>query len=316
MRITIANLIIGFTFFYHKDMQLLPQSLTAIRVFDAAARHLSCSRAAEELCLTQSAVSKQIQALEEHLGLPLFNRVHYGLELTEAGRLYWESVRPALQMLAEGTARVRSLESDDHTLRLGLPPTLGQKWLIPRLAEFNRAYPDIQIQFVPRLPADSPGYATATEIRFGRGDWSGMQAHYLLGRELYALCSPALLQQQPVTSPADLLQHRLMEHMQLPDVWTRWFAERGLTGYDPSRTQKYEQFNVMIPALVAGLGVGIMPRFLVTDELRRRKLVLVDREVMRSDYGYYLVHPKGRKATAALRSFSAWLLAAAAATKT
>ncbi|HEY8608609.1 MAG TPA: LysR substrate-binding domain-containing protein [Noviherbaspirillum sp.] len=295
-------------------MQLLPQSLTAIRVFDAAARHLSCSRAAEELFLTQSAVSKQIQSLEEHLGAPLFSRVHHGLELTEAGRLYWEAVRPALLMLAEATARVRVLQADDSTISLGVPPTLGQKWLIPRLARFNETNPDILVQFMPRLPHESQSSVLTAEIRFGRGSWPGMDSHYLLGQELYPMCSPALLKQKPVSCNADLLRHRLMEHIQLPTVWERWFDKHEVVGYDPRRTQKYEQFTLMIPALTAGLGVGIMPRFLVEEELRRRKLVLVSKEAMKSEYGYYLVHPKDRRNGRALACFTRWILEEAAAT--
>lgn len=297
-------------------MQLFPQSLTAIRVFDAAARHLSCSRAAEELCLTQSAVSKQIHALEEHLGQALFNRVHHGLELTLAGQIYWDAVRPALSLLAEGTARIRSLHADETTISLGVPGAIGQKWLIPRLAGFKRRHPDLEVQFTPRLPHDTRSAALTAEIRFGRGKWPGVHAHYLLGRKLYPVASPALLKQLPVKQPRDLLAHRLLEHIELPNTWERWFAGRRVSGYDARGTQKYEQFTLMIPALTAGLGVGILPRFLVEEELRRRKLVLVEKEALHSDYGYYLVHGKDRRPSAALESFIQWLLEEAAHTAT
>jgi LysR family glycine cleavage system transcriptional activator len=289
-------------------MQLLPHSLTAIRVFDATARHLSCSRAADELFLTQSAVSKQLQSLEEYLGVPLFIRVHQGLELSDAGKVYWETVRPALLRLADATAKVRSLQGDDATITLGVPPTLGQKWLIPRLAEFNNAHPGILVQFMPRLASDSISASLNAEIRFGRGNWPSMHAHYLLGRELYPICSPALIRQQPVKTPADLLKHRFMEHIQLPHMWERWFSEHGVSGYDARRTQRYEQFSVMIPAMIAGLGVNIMPRFLIEDELRRRKLTLVFEDALKSDDGYHLVYAKDRKPSAALERFTQWLL--------
>ncbi|GIZ51765.1 LysR family transcriptional regulator [Noviherbaspirillum aridicola] len=280
-------------------------------MFDAAARHLSCSRAAEELCLTQSAVSKQIHALEEHLGLPLFNRVHHGLELTLAGQIYWDAVKPALALLAEGTTRIRALRADDRVIHLGLPAAVGQKWLIPRLAGFNRRHPDINVEFTPRLTHDAKSGALTAEIRFGRGKWPGVRAHYLLGRELYAVGSPALLKQMPVEQPADVLRHRLLEHIELPNIWERWFAGHGVAGYDARLIQKYEQYTLMIPALTAGLGVGILPRFLVEEELRRRKLVLLEKEALRSDYGYYLVHAKDRKASDALEHFTRWLLAEA-----
>lgn len=296
-------------------MQLLPLSLTAIRVFDAAARHLSCSRASQELFLTQSAVSKQIQSLEQYLDVALFRRVHHGLELTEAGRLYWEMVRPALSMLADATATVRMLRTDDTTLSLGIPSTLGQKWLIPRLAGFHESHPGIRVQFVPRMPQAAQSALPGAEIRFGHGAWPGMRAHYLIGRELYPVCSPVLLRQRPVSSAADLLQHQLIDHVQLPDAWKLWFAEYGVAGYDGRRAQKYEQFALMIEALVAGLGVGIMPRFLIEEELRRKKLVLVVKQPWTSNAGYYLVHPKGRKPGPALECFTRWLLQQAAGTR-
>lgn len=293
-------------------MQLLPHSLTSIRVFDAAARHLSCSRAAEELFLTQSAVSKQLQSLEEHLGVDLFHRVHHGLELTEAGIVYWNAVRPALTILAQATTAVRHLREDDGIVHLGMPPTLGQKWLIPRLRQFNNANPDIVVHFTPRHAQETSSTALNAEIRFGRGSWPGMRAHYLFGRELYPICSPELLEQQPIHVDADVLRHRLMEHIQLPYVWDRWLAERSVTGYDARQTQKYEQFSLMIPAVVAGLGIGFMPRFLVEEELRSQKLVLMSDAYLESDYSYYLVSSKDRKTGRALERFSEWLLAEAA----
>lgn len=297
-------------------MGLLPQSLTAIRVFDAAARHRSCSRAAHELCLTQSAVSKQIQALEAHLGLPLFHRLHHGLELTAAGQIYWDAIEPALQQLAQATNRVRALLADETTINLGVPPTLGQKWLIPRLAGFARAHPEITVQFMPRLPQAGHLSTLHAEIRFGRCSWPGVHAHYLVGRELYPVCGPALLARQPVRTPADLVRHRLLEHMELPNVWERWFAGRGTAGYDARRVQKHEQFSLMISALNAGLGVGILPRFLVEEELRQRMLVMVDDRAMKSDHAYYLVHAKDRQTGGALACFIRWILDEAARTPT
>ena len=295
-------------------MQLLPHSLTAIRVFDAAARHLSCSRAADELCLTQSAVSKQLQSLEEYLDVALFTRVHQGLVLTEAGRLYWEAVRPALTMLAEATVKVRSLATDNATISLGVPATLGQKWLIPRLANFNSKHPGILVELTPRLASDSMSTVLTAEIRFGRGNWPGMNTHYLMGQELYLFCSPGLLKRQPVKNAADLLKLRLMEHIQLPQMWERWFSTHAVSGYDPRHTQRYEQFSVMIPALIAGLGVGMVPRFLVEDELRTRKLAMVFKQPLIADHGYYLVYPKERKPSPALERFVHWLLEVTAET--
>ena len=289
-------------------MQLLPPSLTSIRVFDAVARHLSCSRAAEELFLTQSAVSKQLHGLEEFLGVPMFVRLHQGLAITEAGQAYWETIRPALVMLADATAKVRTFQADNKALSLGIPPTLGQKWLIPRLADFKEKFPAVDILFAPRLASESTSSTLSAEIKFGRGTWPGMSAHYLLGRDLYPICSTALLKRSPIKSSADLLKQSLMEHIQLPQAWEQWFAMTKVSGYDARKAQRYEQFSVMIPALLAGLGVAIMPRFLVEEELRKKKLSVLFKQSLKSEYGYYLVYPKGRKPTIALKQFTEWLV--------
>jgi LysR family glycine cleavage system transcriptional activator len=293
------------------DMQLLPASLTAIRVFDAVARHLSCSRAADELFLTQSAVSKQLHGLEEYLGVPLFVRLHQGLAMTEAGKVYWEAIRPALVMLTEATAKVRSLQDDNKILNLGIPPTLGQKWLIPRLVDFAEKFPEIIIQFAPRLGHESMSTSMNAEIRFGRGTWPGMSALYLMGRELYPTCSPGLAKRILVNSSEDLLKHNLMEHIQLPQAWDAWFAAENTAGYDARKAHRYEQFSVMIPALIAGLGVGLMPRFLIEEELRKKKLMLLFKHSVTTDFGYYLASPKGRNHSDALEKFSNWLIAEA-----
>ena len=289
-------------------MHLLPQSLTSIRVFDAVARHLSCSRAAEELFLTQSAVSKQLHALEEYLGVPLFVRLHQGLAITDAGRTYWEAIRPALVILADATAQIRASQTDNTTLSLGIPPTLGQKWLIPRLMDFKEKFPSIDVLFAPRLANESTSHTLSAEIKFGKGAWPGMWSHYLLGRELYPIGSAALLKRSPVKTGADLLKHSLMEHIQLPHAWDQWFSAQKINGYDPRRAQRYEQFSVMIPALLAGLGVAIMPRFLVEEELRKKKLALLFKQPFKSEYGYHLVYPKGRKPSIALKHFTEWLV--------
>lgn len=289
-------------------MNLLPPSLTSVRVFDAVARHLSCSRAAEELFLTQSAVSKQLHALEEYLCVPLFVRLHQGLAITEAGQAYWEAIRPALVMLADATAKIRAFQTDNATLSLGIPPTLGQKWLIPRLMDFKEKFPSVDILFAPRLANESTSNTLSAEIKFGRGNWPGMWSHYLLGHELYPICSTALLKRMPIKSSADLLKHSLMEHIQLPQAWEQWFSATKVSGYDARRAQRYEQFSVMIPALVAGLGVAIMPRFLVEEELKKKKLTVLFKQSIKSEYGYHLVYPKGRKPSIALKHFTEWLL--------
>ena len=289
-------------------MNPLPHSLTSVRVFDAVARNLSCSRAAEELFITQSAVSKQLKTLEEYFGVPLFARLHQGLAITEAGQCYWDAIRPALEILREATIKMRSFQPDSTSLSLGVPATLGQKWIIPRLTDFKEKFPWIDIHLTPRSVNESQPTAMDAEIRYGRGTWPGMTSYYLLGRVLYPICSIAESKRISFSSNADMLKHTLIEHIQLPHAWEKWFASENITGFDSRKTQKYEQFSIIIPALLADLGVALMPRFLVEEELKKKKLTVISKHAIESDSGYYLVYPKGRKLSPTLTHFTEWLL--------
>lgn len=289
-------------------MQLFPHSLTAIRAFNAAAKHLSCSRAAEELFLTQSAVSKNLQSLEEYLGVKLFTRVHQGLVLTEAGATYWEAIKPVLSMLADATEKARMLDPDQAAIHLGVQATFGEKWLMHRIGEFTQRYPDVVVQFAPRPGATSGRTAFSAEIRAGRGPWDGMHAHYLMGQELFLVCSPELASGMQERAAAELLKCRLLEHVQLPQMWDRWFSTQQVRGYDGRKTQQFEQFSVMISALLAGLGIALMPRCLIEEELRDATLTLLFDQPMKTEYGYYFVYPRDQYPSIALERFSDWLL--------
>lgn len=296
-------------------MQLLPHSLTAIRVFDAVARHASCSRAADELFLTQSAVSKQLQSLEDYLGVKLFTRMHQGVALTDPGAEYWRAVKPALTILADATVRARMQKNDDATIHLGLPATFGQKWLIQRVAEFTRLHPDITVQFAPKQTTASAPAAFSAEIRAGRGVWEGMHSHYLMGRELFAVCSPAVASAIDTRTAEQLLKYRLLEHVRFPQMWDRWFAARRVSAYEGRNAQRYEQFSVMISALSAGMGIGLMPRCLIEQELAEGTLTALFEEPLKTEYGYYLTYRKDQYPSAALKRFSEWLLQLCAASE-
>jgi LysR family glycine cleavage system transcriptional activator len=290
-------------------VQLLPQSLTTVRVFDAAASHLSCSRAAEELFLTQSAVSKHLQSLEGHLGVKLFKRVHQGLALTEAGTTYWEAIKPVLSMLASATEKARMVGPDQSTIHIGVPNTFAEKWLMRRIADFSQRHPDIDVQFAPRQGATSEQTAFSAEIRSGRGSWDGMHAHYLMGQEFFPVCSPDYIRNTKLGSPAKLARLRLLEHARLPHLWDQWFSARQVRGYDSRKTQQYERFAVMISALQAGLGVALVPRCLIEADLENQVLTIPFDQSLKTEFGYYLVYPKDRYPSAALTRFSEWLLA-------
>jgi DNA-binding transcriptional LysR family regulator len=290
-------------------MQLLPHSLIAVRVFNAAAKHLSCSRAAEELCLSQSAISKHLQTLEEFLGVRLFKRVRQGLVLTNAGTVYWQAIKPALLMLGEATTKVRMLEAEHSlSLHLRVSETFGEKWLMPRLPDFTQRYPEIAVRFAPRSDEGFDHKPFSAEIRGGRGSWDGMQAHYLIGRDMVIVCSAAITRGTQRWSAAELLKFRLLEHVRLARIWEHWFAANKVTGYDSGNTQQFEQFSVLISALRASLGIACLPRCLIEEELRTGTLIQLFDMPSVTGFSYYLVYPKERYKSIALKRFSAWLL--------
>lgn len=294
-------------------MQLLPHSLTAVRSFNAAAKHLSCSRAAEELSLSPGAVSKHVLSLEEYLGVKLFRRVHQGLVLTSAGTTYWESIKPALSMLEEATSRARMLAFEQSTdLHLKVPNTFGEKWLMPRLPAFTRLQPDIHVQFAPSATSTIGQATFSAEIRAGRGAWDGMHAHYLTGRNVVLVCSASLAGRMQDWSASELLKGRLLEHVRHPNLWSKWLSIQRVDTCGARITQKYEQYSVMISALRASLGIGFVPRCLIDEELQAGKLTQLSGPPVATGVGYYLVYPKERSRMSALMRFRDWLAAEAA----
>ena len=206
----------------------IPSTL-ALRMFEVVARYRSCTHAAEELCLTPGAVSKQLQALEETLGVELFTRGQHGLNLTSAGQLYLECVRPVLAKLAEAGERLAEYQWHTRNLHLRVPPAFADRWLLPRFSEYSDANPDQRVHIDASAMRDENLLFTYDlYVRFGKGPWHGCVADYLCGRQLIIVASPALLRRQPgVHAPADLLRFALFEHSWLPLGWARAFEDLG-----------------------------------------------------------------------------------------
>ena len=300
-------------------MTRVPTSVTSLKVFEAAARYLNFSRAAEELCLTQSAVSKQIHALEEQLGTVLFLRVPQGLVLTDAGRYYADAVRPILEQLVFITSRVRDFSNNPDVLNLGVSVTLAQKWLVPRFPSFAKANPTVRINIMPRMQGQRDILHLDAEIRSGEEPfWGGLVSDYVIGREYVVTCAPSLSAQLLSRSPAEVIKQTLMEHAQIPTAWSDWAKavdlKETLADQLLVAASRYEAYSVMIPAIVAGMGFGIVPLFLVLDELRRGELVIpVAQSLMRK--GYSLIYREEKRNLPVLDAFRTWLLAEAQKTE-
>lgn len=289
--------------------RLLP-SMSALTAFEAAARTGSFTVAARELSLTQGAVSRQVKALEEQLGCPLFVRQGLRVTLTPAGAAYAEEVRGALHRLRSASLRVIGAPRGG-VLKLAILPTFGTRWLVPRLPAFQRANPEIIIHFSTRLvPFDFGVEDLDAAIHFGDDDWPGAVCDRLMDEEVLPVCAPAFLAAHPVAEAADLAALPLLHTTTRPDAWPEWFAAQGI---DPVEGpgMHFEQFATTAQAAAAGLGVAMLPTLLVEAELGRGDLVPALARPHRGARAYYLVHPGGRGAYPPFAAFRRWLLAEA-----
>lgn len=271
-------------------------SISALRAFLEVARFQSFTRAAETLCLTQSAVSKQVQMLEQHLGFALFHRTRGALTLTAAGAAYLSHAAEALATLAEGQALAQELvgETDSEwAVEMSASPAFAAHWLVSRLPRFLAAHPATRLSLRPRLPDFAPvSERFDIEIRLGAGRWPNARATYLLGREMALVASPALLNGRRIGRAKDLAGLPLLQRAQRGYDWREWSAS-ALPGFDSTRAKGllFEGFSVLIPAVIAGCGLAICPLALVLEPLRRGLLVRPLAESIQSRHAFYAVVP-------------------------
>jgi LysR family glycine cleavage system transcriptional activator len=286
--------------------------LNGLRTFEAAARHLSFTRAAAELHVTQAAVSHQIRALEERLGVKLFQRRGRGLVLTEAAQTYLGEIRGAFERIGEATRRLQARDALG-TLTASVLPSFTAKWLLPRLGRFRAAHPEIDL----RLSSSEEMVDFARDdfdlaIRTGRGRWPGLRADLVLTEELFVVCSPKLVERQKLDRPEDLRQHTLL-HDEPRDRWAVWLKRVGIDDIDPWRGPGFSQSNLVIEAAVEGQGVALVGGTLAAEDLRAGRLVRPLAASSPTDYSYWLVCPEATAERPKVAAFRAWLLAEAAA---
>jgi len=290
--------------------RILP-SLTALQFFDAAVRHMSFTRAAHELNVTQSAVSRQIRQLEDYIGRPLFQRIKQRLILTEAGEAYSVAVRELLDQAEAATLQVMAYGSGGGMLTVALLPTFGSRWLVPRLSDFSSKHPDIQLNLVTQVrPFEFAGSEIDAAIHFGTPDWPGAVCHRLMGEVVVPVAAPSLVGGRTRTMrPKDVGRYTLLQHATRPEAWQEWLRACGVGGVDGHVGPRFEQFHMVIQAAIAGLGLALLPRFLIQDELTSGRLVVaVDHPVESGDHAYYLVHPARKTDLRRVVLFREWLL--------
>lgn len=287
-------------------------STAALVAFESAARHQSFTKAADELALTQSSVCRQIAGLEEFLGIELFRRSRRGVKLTEAGLAYSRKVATQLDAVERDTLAAMG-QQGAQGLELAVVPTFATQWLVPRLKEFQRLHPEVTVHLTnrtrPFLFADT-GFDAA--IYFGDGDWSGTEAHYLMPEEPLPVCSPELLSERTQFAAAELANLPLLQQSTRPYAWRQWFAAQGLNVPRDMSGPRYELFSMLAQAAMHGMGVALIPPFLIQRELDAGLLVPAHpAALLSSDRAYRLMIPERKVESAALRAFRDWLLQAA-----
>lgn len=288
--------------------------LNALRAFEAAARHHSFTRAAEELHVTQAAISHQVKQLEEWLGLKLFERYGHWLTATAAGKAYAPELSRLLDALATATERLAGDNTLAGPLRITALPSFVARWLVPHLGRFRALYPGVELH----VTSDVATHDFAREqfdlaIRLGLGRWPGLQADLISRERLSPVCSPALLEHAPLRTTADLQTHTLL-HDQPGDLWPRWLslagANRSLTASTATGTgTKFNDSALVLQAAVEGHGVALGRVFLASADIAAGRLVKPFALDLPNDYSYWLAYPKATASQPRLAAFRDWLLA-------
>lgn len=290
-------------------------SLAALRTFEAAARHLSFTKAAAELHLTQSAVSRQIRVMEDYLGVMLFERVKQRLVLTKAGSTYVAEIRSALEQMQTATVNLLANRGVGGILTLATPPAFCVKWLIPRLDRFSATYPEVLVSLATRAkPFDFEAEKIDAAIYFGRRDWPGVMSDRLVGEDLVLVCSPAYRASAPrLKQPADLAAHTLLQQIHRPNWWSDWLTAKQASTANAWAGPRFEHFYMIMQAAVAGLGVALLPRLLVKEDVGARRLLVPFESPFAGEDAYCLVYPAGKRSDPKLELLRRWLLEEAAA---
>ena len=286
--------------------------LNNLKAFDAAARHESFTRAAEELCVTQGAVSQQVKALEAALGIKLFNRERQRLIITEAGRDYLTIVRDALDRIALGTERLLQRQSAG-VLTVSTSPDFAAKWLVHRLGNFAEAHSDIDLRVSATLHhVDFAREEVDLAVRHGDGNWPGLDTVQLSVEQLFAVCSPKLLLgRRKLGKPADILKFPLI-HLDSRADWTKWLRTVGVNDAEVTHGPVLNRASMVIDAAIDGQGIALARTTLAAWDLINGRLVRPFTEALRLSKTYWIVCPKATSNVPKIVTFRDWLLAEAA----
>jgi LysR family transcriptional regulator, glycine cleavage system transcriptional activator len=291
-------------------MALSLPSLNGLRAFEAAARHLSFTRAAAELNVTQTAISHQIRRLEEQLGLKLFVRRNRALALTREAESYLPAVRAAFEDLRRATQRLKRPQRDG-LLTLSTLASLAAKWLLPRVVAFQEAHPGLEVRVSASTHlVDFQREEIDMAVRYGRGDWPGLRAHWLMAEDIFPVCSPALLKgPNPLKRPEDLAHHTLLHATLSREDWQLWLTAAGLpTELAQRRGLTFDQSFMCIEAAIEGLGVALGRSAFVEADIAQGRLVVPFDVVLPAEAGFYIVAPEETADDPKIALFREWLI--------
>jgi DNA-binding transcriptional LysR family regulator len=287
--------------------KLLP-STSALAAFDSVARLGSFSLAADELSLTQGAISRQVMSLEEQIGVRLFERGARGVTLTAEGQTYAKAIGTALGDIRSASLRIMT-KTHGNTLNLAMLPTFGTRWLVPRIPRFVAMHPEITLNFATRIGQfDFEKESLDMAIHIGLPDWPAAESTFLMHEMVAPVCSPSFLAQHPIVKPEDISSLPLLHMASRPGAWDQWFQSLGIAAHH-APAMRFEQFSSVAQGCIAGLGVALMPLFLIDIELKAGQLVPAFDHQVKSPSSYYAVAPLSRINHAPVVLFKQWLLA-------
>ena len=283
--------------------------LKSLRAFEAAARHLSVKAAAEELCVTPGAVSQLVRQLESHLGVQLFERVNRGILLTQAGRDYLPPVRNAFRQIAQATQRL--VESvDAGTLTLSVTPFFASAWLMPRLQRFRDLHPGIDLHIVTSTAlADFSRDGVDAAVRHGAGRYPGLRSYRVASVEIVPVAAPSLVERHGLPAAPAALTRWPHVHDAERKGWSLWFQANGVDDVGLPRGPSFDDSSLLLGAVLAGQGAGLLPAAMVAHEVDAGRLVRLAQPAHMETFAYYLVYPEARQDNPKVAALRDWILA-------
>jgi len=284
--------------------------IAVLQVFEAAARHGNFTKAGAELNLTQSAISRQIRALEDQLQVELFERVRKRVHLTTAGRHILPDVERLLAQSEDLVFKARAATEVGGTLSIATLPTFGNRWLMPRLPHFLETHPGLVVQMASRsAPFDLQGENFDIAIHYGQPVWANATCTYLCSEMILPVAAPKLISNGSIAEADDLAGQPLLHLTTRPRLWAEWFQSNAIEPANAYRGNRFDQFSMIIEATVQGMGVALLPTYLIEDEIASGSLKIVCDLPLRTNNSYYIVLPDGRRSNALAQAFQEWLLA-------